>query len=71
MAEPTPPVAIIMGSQSDWATMARAVEVLDELGIAEDTLTVQFPAGFKTIKAAYVQPASDAARDITPDDVPF
>ena len=41
------------------------------MGIAEDTLTVQFPAGFKTIKAAYVQPASDAARDITPDDVPF
>ena len=41
------------------------------MGIAEDTLTVQFPAGFKTIKAAYVQPASEAARDITPDDVPF
>ena len=41
------------------------------MGIAEDTLTVQFPAGFKTIKAAYVQPANDAARDITPDDVPF
>ena len=29
------------------------------MGIAEDTLTVQFPAGFKNIKAAYVQPASD------------
>ncbi|KGJ19418.1 UvrD-helicase domain-containing protein [Paracoccus sanguinis] len=41
-------------------------------GIAEDTLTVEFPAGFKTIKAAYVQPAAEAARDITPsDDVPF
>ena len=37
------------------------------MGIAEDTLTVQFPAGFKTIKAAYVQPAADAAAD----DVPF
>ena len=37
------------------------------MGIAEDTLTVEFPAGFKTIKAAYVQPASDAASD----DVPF
>ncbi|WP_112874296.1 ATP-dependent helicase [Paracoccus endophyticus] len=35
-------------------------------GIAEDTLTVEFPAGFKTIKAAYVQPATQA-----PDDVPF
>ena len=28
-------------------------------------------AGFKTVKAAYVQPAADAARDITPGDVPF
>ena len=35
------------------------------MGIAEDTLTVQFAAGFKNIKAAYVQPAG---RD---DDVPF
>ncbi|ARJ69996.1 ATP-dependent helicase [Paracoccus contaminans] len=41
------------------------------MGVAEDTLTVQFPAGFKTVKAAYVQPAADAARDITPGDVPF
>ncbi|MFC0342281.1 ATP-dependent helicase [Paracoccus niistensis] len=36
------------------------------MGIAEDTLTVEFPAGFKTIKAAYVQPASDAASDNVP-----
>ncbi|WP_090754679.1 ATP-dependent helicase [Paracoccus chinensis] len=36
------------------------------MGIAEDTLTVEFPAGFKTIKAAYVQPASDAASDDAP-----
>lgn len=41
------------------------------MGIAEDTLTVEFPAGFKTIKAAYVQPAATAAPDVTPDDVPF
>jgi len=27
------PVAIIMGSQSDWATMRRAAETLDELGV--------------------------------------
>ncbi|WP_120717023.1 5-(carboxyamino)imidazole ribonucleotide mutase [Tsuneonella amylolytica] len=27
-------VAIVMGSQSDWPTMKRAAEVLDELGIA-------------------------------------
>jgi 5-(carboxyamino)imidazole ribonucleotide mutase len=36
MAEPTPPVAIIMGSQSDWATMRHAAETLGELGIAFD-----------------------------------
>lgn len=36
MAEPTPPVAIIMGSQSDWATMHHAADTLAELGIAFD-----------------------------------
>jgi 5-(carboxyamino)imidazole ribonucleotide mutase len=36
MAEPTPPVAIIMGSQSDWATMRHAAETLRELGIPFD-----------------------------------
>jgi 5-(carboxyamino)imidazole ribonucleotide mutase len=36
MAAPTPPVAIIMGSQSDWATMRHAAATLDELGIAHD-----------------------------------
>ncbi|MBS0240542.1 MAG: 5-(carboxyamino)imidazole ribonucleotide mutase [Proteobacteria bacterium] len=40
MAKPTPPVAIIMGSQSDWATMRRAAEVLDELGVAYEARIV-------------------------------
>ena len=31
-----PPVAIIMGSQSDWATMKHAADTLDQLGIAHD-----------------------------------
>ncbi|GBU17669.1 MULTISPECIES: 5-(carboxyamino)imidazole ribonucleotide mutase [Methylobacterium] len=31
-----PPVAIIMGSQSDWATMRHAAETLDALGIPHD-----------------------------------
>ena len=35
------------------------------MGVAEDTLTIQFAAGFKNIKAAYVQPAGGD------DDVPF
>jgi 5-(carboxyamino)imidazole ribonucleotide mutase len=30
------PVAIIMGSQSDWATMRYAAETLDALGVAHD-----------------------------------
>jgi 5-(carboxyamino)imidazole ribonucleotide mutase len=34
MAESTPPVAIIMGSQSDWDTMRDAAETLEKLGIA-------------------------------------
>ena len=34
------PVAIIMGSQSDWATMRHAAAVLDELGVGHETLIV-------------------------------
>jgi phosphoribosylcarboxyaminoimidazole (NCAIR) mutase len=30
------PIAIIMGSQSDWATMKHAADTLDQLGIAHD-----------------------------------
>ena len=36
MSAGAPPVAIIMGSQSDWATMRHAAETLDALGIAHD-----------------------------------
>src|SRR5438876_8105686 len=36
MIEPTPPVAILMGSQSDWATLRHAADTLDSLGIAHD-----------------------------------
>jgi 5-(carboxyamino)imidazole ribonucleotide mutase len=32
----TAPVAIIMGSQSDWATMKHAADVLQTLGVAHD-----------------------------------
>jgi len=34
------PVAIIMGSQSDWATMRHAAETLDALGIPHDARIV-------------------------------
>ena len=33
-------VAIVMGSQSDWATMSRAAEALDQLGVAYDARIV-------------------------------
>lgn len=34
------PVAIVMGSQSDWPTMCRAAEMLDKLGVAYDARIV-------------------------------
>jgi 5-(carboxyamino)imidazole ribonucleotide mutase len=37
---PSKPVAIIMGSQSDWATMKHAAETLDALGIGHDARIV-------------------------------
>jgi len=40
MAETSPPVAIIMGSQSDWATMRHAAETLDALSVAYDARIV-------------------------------
>jgi len=40
MAETSPPVAIIMGSQSDWATMRHAAETLEALSIAYDARIV-------------------------------
>jgi 5-(carboxyamino)imidazole ribonucleotide mutase len=36
----SPPVAIIMGSQSDWATMRHAAETLDALDISYDARIV-------------------------------
>ena len=40
MVASSPPVAIIMGSQSDWATMRHAAETLDELGVRYDARIV-------------------------------
>ena len=34
------PIAIIMGSQSDWETMRHAADLLDELGLACEKLIV-------------------------------
>ena len=40
MTAPSKAVAIIMGSQSDWATMRRAAETLDELGVGYEARIV-------------------------------
>ena len=40
MAADCPPVAIIMGSQSDWPTMKEAALILDQLGISYETKIV-------------------------------
>jgi 5-(carboxyamino)imidazole ribonucleotide mutase len=40
MSTSAKPVAIIMGSQSDWATMRHAAETLDALGVGYDARVV-------------------------------
>ena len=40
MAARTAPIAIIMGSQSDWETMRYAAETLDTLGLEHEALIV-------------------------------
>jgi len=40
MSERRPPVAIIMGSRSDWPTMKAAAESLDQLGVAYEAKVV-------------------------------
>lgn len=40
MAGSAPDIAIIMGSQSDWATMRHAAETLAALGVAHESLIV-------------------------------
>lgn len=39
-AKAEPSVGVIMGSQSDWQTMKKAVEILDELGVPYETRIV-------------------------------
>ena len=55
---PAKPVAIIMGSQSDWATMKHAAETLDALSIGYDARIV---SAHRTPKRLYE--FAHAARD--------
>jgi len=40
MSSKTPPIAIIMGSTSDWPTMEHAATILDELGVAYEAKVI-------------------------------
>ncbi len=40
MPTATPPVAIVMGSRSDWPTMKKAADALDALGVAYEAKVV-------------------------------
>ena len=40
MGDRAPQVGVIMGSQSDWPTMAHAVQILEEFGIAHEVRIV-------------------------------
>ncbi|HEV3410808.1 MAG TPA: 5-(carboxyamino)imidazole ribonucleotide mutase [Chthoniobacterales bacterium] len=40
MPETSPVVAVVMGSKSDWETMRHAVELLDELGVPNESRIV-------------------------------
>ena len=54
-------VAIIMGSQSDWATMKAAADMLDELGVAHESKIV---SAHRTPQRLYDFASGAAARGI-------
>lgn len=65
-AKKTPPaqkakVGIIMGSKSDWPTMKRAAEMLDELGVPYETRIV---SAHRTPRRLYEYAESAAARGL-------
>ncbi|MCL2470085.1 MAG: 5-(carboxyamino)imidazole ribonucleotide mutase [Alphaproteobacteria bacterium] len=57
----TPLVGIIMGSQSDWATMENAAHVLDSFGVAYESLIV---SAHRTPKRLYDYATSAATRGL-------
>ncbi len=65
MSEPSltaaAPVAVIMGSQSDWGTMRGAAETLGELGISHDALIV---SAHRTPKRLYEFAETAAGRGV-------
>ena len=61
MADEAPPVGIIMGSQSDWETMRHAAELLDALGIPNESRIV---SAHRTPKRLYEYATGAAARGL-------
>lgn len=61
MSESAPLVGIVMGSQSDWATMRAAADVLDELGVAHEARIV---SAHRTPKRLYDYAATARDRGI-------
>ncbi|HUN53353.1 MAG TPA: 5-(carboxyamino)imidazole ribonucleotide mutase [Candidatus Sulfotelmatobacter sp.] len=61
MAKSAPAVGIIMGSQSDWATMRHAAETLAELGVAFETRIV---SAHRTPERLYDYARSAVARGL-------
>jgi 5-(carboxyamino)imidazole ribonucleotide mutase len=59
--DPAAPVAVIMGSQSDWDTMRHAADVLSELTVAHDSLVV---SAHRTPQRLYDFAATAADRDV-------
>src|SRR3546814_12634363 len=58
MGDSAPQIGVIMGSQSDWPTMAHAVQILEEFGIAHE---VQIVSAHRTPDrlVAYAKSAAD------------
>lgn len=61
MAHPGPVVGIIMGSKSDWETMAAAAEALDALGVAYEAKVV---SAHRTPERLYQYAKSAKARGL-------
>ena len=61
MGDEAPQVGVIMGSQSDWPTMAHAVQILEQFGIAHD---VQIVSAHRTPDRLVDYAKGEAARGL-------
>lgn len=61
MTEATPKIGIIMGSQSDWATMRLAAEILEQLDVAHE---VKIISAHRTPDRLYDYAKAAASREL-------